>query len=208
MVYWYHYGAGYIHGAGGDGMKTQGRMSLWEIFLTSAKIGLMSYGGGNTTIVLFHKEYVEKRGLIDDEEFTHMIGPSIFVPGPSGLNIAYASGLEAHGLAGAIVSMLGVMLPPLLMVIPLWILLKISSEIPGLSGLKLGLKVVGGTMALYAALVVFEKILAEKGAVKWASIVFGLFLLTLLAMGINIIIVVVISVILAPFMGIFIKTSQ
>ncbi len=185
-----------------------GKMSLWEIFITSAKIGLLSYGGGNTTIVLFHREYVEKRQLISDEEFAHMIGPSIFVPGPSGLNIAYATGLETHGLLGAIVSMVGIMLPSLLIIIPLWILLKESSKIPALSGLRLGLKVVGGTMALYAAFVIFEKILAEKGKVKWASLVYGLIILSLLGFGMNIILVVILSIITAPLLGIFIDTPD
>ncbi len=183
-------------------------MSLWEIFITSAKIGLLSYGGGNTTIVLFHREYVEKRKLISDEEFSHMIGPSIFVPGPSGLNIAYATGLEIHGIVGAIVSMLGILMPSLLIVIPLWILLKESEKIPALSGLRLGLKVVGGTMALYAALIVFKKILAEKGKVKWASIIYGLLILAMLGFGMNIVLVVLISVGTGPLLGIFIDTPD
>ncbi len=181
-------------------------MTLWEIFITSMKIGLLSYGGGNTTIVLFHREYVEKRKLIDDETFSHMIGPSIFVPGPSGLNIAYATGLEVHGVAGAIVSMFGLMLPPLLIVIPLWILLKKTAEIPALSGLKLALKVVGGTMALYAAVVILERILAEKTKVKIASIIYGLGIVTLLALKVNLILVVILSLIVAPLMGIFVDT--
>ncbi len=181
-------------------------MTLGEIFITSVKIGFLSYGGGNTTIVLFHREYVEKRKAIDEETFSHMIGPSIFVPGPSGLNIAYATGMEVHGIVGAILSMVGIMLPPLLIVIPLWLILKKTSEIPALSGLKLALKVVGGTMALYAALVILERILSEKGKVKVASLAYGLTILALLALGVNLILVVILSIITAPLLGIFVDT--
>ncbi len=200
MVYRIHNDSGYIswHGACD--------MTLWEIFITSVKIGFLSYGGGNTTIVLFHREYVEKRKAIDEETFSHMIGPSIFVPGPSGLNIAYATGMEVHGIVGAILSMVGIMLPPLLIVIPLWLILKKTSEIPALSGLKLALKVVGGTMALYAALVILERILSEKGKVKVASLAYGLTILALLALGVNLILVVILSIITAPLLGIFVDT--
>jgi len=181
-------------------------MNLWQIFITSMKIGLLSYGGGNTTIVLFHREYVEKRRVIDEETFVHMIGPSIFVPGPSGLNIAYATGMEIAGILGAIVSMIGIMIPPLAITIPLWLILKKTSEIPALSGIKLSLKVVGGTMALYAAMVILEKILQEKKKIKIASLVYGLLIIGALALGFNLILVVVISIVMAPLMGIFVDT--
>lgn len=154
-------------------------MNLLQLMVLSVKIGFMAYGGGNTAIVLYHRYLVEEMGLIPEEEFSHMIGAAIFVPGPSAMNIAYATGLYLGGIPGAIVSMIGVISPTILLIIPLWFL--VGHIDPRLTqGLRLGLKVVGATMALYASLIILGQILKLDG-IKMLAV--GIGLIIILALG-------------------------
>jgi chromate transporter len=154
-------------------------VSIIKLLMLSVKIGFMAYGGGNTAIVLYHRYLVEEMGLIPEEEFSQMIGAAIFVPGPSAMNIAYATGLYLGGIPGAIVSMIGVISPTILLIIPLWFLVRHTD--PKLTeGLRLGLKVVGATMALYASLIILGQILKLDGI---RMLLVGIGLIVILALG-------------------------
>ena len=84
---------------------------FWEFF----KTGLFAVGGGLATIP-FLTEMGEKFGWFDLETLSTMIAVSESTPGPIGINMATYVGFTVHGVFGALVSTLSLVLPSLIVI--------------------------------------------------------------------------------------------
>ena len=56
--------------------------TVWELFLTFLKIGLLSIGGGYAIIPLIQEQVVNQAGWISQKTFTDIITISQMTPGP------------------------------------------------------------------------------------------------------------------------------
>ncbi len=84
---------------------------LGALFLTFGKIGLLSFGGGSTTLVLMQDEVVRRRCWLTDRDFLTTMALSQMWPGVHLLAQAVLVGHRLRGLAGALICLLGMMLP-------------------------------------------------------------------------------------------------
>jgi chromate transporter len=82
----------------------------WTLFGHFLSLSLMSIGGAITLVPDMHRRLVTDGGLLSDADFTSAIAIAQAAPGPNVLFVALM-GWYAGGLGGAIVSMLGIMLP-------------------------------------------------------------------------------------------------
>ena len=82
----------------------------WSLFGHFLALSLMSIGGAITLVPDMHRRLVTDSGLLGDADFTSSIALAQAAPGPNVLFVALM-GRYAGGLGGAIVSMLGIMLP-------------------------------------------------------------------------------------------------
>ena len=82
-----------------------------KMFLIMFKIGLFTFGGGYAMIAIIEKEVVEKRKLIEHEEFLDVIAIAESTPGPLAINSATYIGYKTAGVIGSFFSTLGVVLP-------------------------------------------------------------------------------------------------
>lgn len=83
-----------------------------ELFLTFLKLGIFSIGGGTTMLTLLHGELVERKKWIDNDELMEMTAISESTPGPIAINLATYLGYSRGGFLGALLTTLGVILPP------------------------------------------------------------------------------------------------
>ena len=90
-------------------------MMLAELFLTFAKIGLFTFGGGYAMIAQIKEVVVEKKGWLDDEELMQIITVAESTPGPIAINMATYVGYKKKGILGSVMATLGVVLPSLLL---------------------------------------------------------------------------------------------
>jgi chromate transporter len=90
---------------------------LLDLFLEFLKIGFFMFGGGYAGIALLHKELVELRGWLTDEEFVDVIGIAESTPGPIAINSATFIGYKICGVLGSVVATLGVVLPAYLVIL-------------------------------------------------------------------------------------------
>ena len=82
------------------------------IFATFLKFGCFTFGGGWSIVAQIQKEYVEKKRWITDEELLDFTSVGRSIPG---LMIGNASVLFGHhvaGIPGALLALLGIVLPP------------------------------------------------------------------------------------------------
>ena len=89
---------------------------LLDLFLTFAKIGLFTFGGGYAMIAMIENACVTQKKWISHEEMMDMTVIAESTPGPIAINCATYVGYKQRGLAGAITATLGIVLPSFLVI--------------------------------------------------------------------------------------------
>ena len=89
---------------------------LPELFLTFAKIGAFTFGGGYAMLSILEHECVEKKGWITSEEMAEVIVIAESTPGPIAINCATYTGYRKAGFAGAVIATLGMIVPSFLII--------------------------------------------------------------------------------------------
>lgn len=84
---------------------------LLDLFLTFAKIGAFTFGGGYAMISLLDHECVEKKKWITADEFSDITVIAESTPGPIAINCSTYTGYTTAGFPGALVATCGMVLP-------------------------------------------------------------------------------------------------
>lgn len=90
------------------------KISLWSLFWITFKLGAITFGGGYVMVPLFVGEFVQKRGWLKQEDMMNMVALSQSVPGAIAINCSVLVGYRLRKVKGAIVTVLGSMLPSLI----------------------------------------------------------------------------------------------
>ncbi|MGI6611626.1 MAG: chromate transporter [Limnochordia bacterium] len=92
-------------------------VSLVEVFVTFARIGAFTFGGGLAMLPLFEREVIDSKGWISREEVLDIYAISQSIPGVIAGNAAAFIGYRLAGIAGAVAALMGVMVPSLIVII-------------------------------------------------------------------------------------------
>ncbi len=87
---------------------------LWMLFSTMLYISAFTFGGGFVIVSLMKKKYVDQYGWLTEEEMLDMTALAQSTPGAIAVNAAILTGYKVAGIGGVAVSVLGTVLPPLL----------------------------------------------------------------------------------------------
>lgn len=88
-----------------------------ELFRVFFKIGLFTFGGGYAMIPFIHKEIVETKGWITDEEILDIFAIAEATPGVIAVNTATFVGYKISGFWGSFFSTFGVTLPSFIIIL-------------------------------------------------------------------------------------------
>ena len=91
-------------------------MIYLQLFLSFLQIGMFSFGGGYAAMPLIQGQVVTTHGWLTMSEFTDLITISQITPGPIAVNSATFVGLKIAGIPGALVAILGTILPPFVII--------------------------------------------------------------------------------------------
>ena len=103
--------------------------NILRLFLTFAKIGAFTFGGGYAMIPLIQKETVEKHQWISDDDILDIVAIAESTPGPIAINAATFVGHKVCGFWGSFASTLGVVLPSFLIIYAISFVLRQFSEL-------------------------------------------------------------------------------
>jgi chromate transporter len=120
--------------------QTQSRPDLRALFFAFSAVGLSGFGG---VLPFARRMLVEERQWMSAEQFNAQLGLCQFLPGPNVINLAVVVGKRYHGLAGAVVAPVGLLLGPLLIVLLLGVLYDRYGSLPLAQGLLKGIAAVG-----------------------------------------------------------------
>jgi len=90
--------------------------NVWELFLTFAKIGVMTFGGGMAMLPILQREVVEKRRWATEEELSDYFAIGQCTPGIIAVNTATFVGQKQSGILGGILATIGVVFPSLVII--------------------------------------------------------------------------------------------
>ena len=86
---------------------------LSRLFLHFLQFGLFTFGGGSSIVAQIQKTFVEEEKVITSGELLDLVSVARSLPGVMIGNTAVLFGYRMAGIAGSIVCMLGMALPPL-----------------------------------------------------------------------------------------------
>ncbi len=89
---------------------------LLDLFLTFARIGGLTFGGGYAMLPILQKEVVEKRGWATNDELMDYYAIGQCTPGIIAVNTATFIGNKNRGVIGGIIATLGVVSPSLVII--------------------------------------------------------------------------------------------
>jgi chromate transporter len=89
---------------------------LLEMFLTFAKVGVMTFGGGYAMLPILQREVVDNKGWATEEELMDYFAIGQCTPGVIAVNTATFIGQKYKGTIGAIFTTLGVVFPSVVII--------------------------------------------------------------------------------------------
>lgn len=92
------------------------RPGLGELFVAFVKVALSGFGGA---LPWARRMIVDQKGWMTAQEFNEAFALAQFLPGPNVVNFSVVFGARFGGGAGAAAAFLGLMLPPLVIVVVL-----------------------------------------------------------------------------------------
>ena len=87
-----------------------------QLFLSTFQLSACTFGGGFVIIPLMRKKFVEKLGWIEEQEMMDLVAIAQSSPGAIAVNASILVGYHLAGIPGALVAVVGTVLPPLIII--------------------------------------------------------------------------------------------
>ena len=91
-------------------------MLLADLFLTFAKVGVMTFGGGYAMLPILQRELVENKKWATEDQLADYYAVGQCTPGIIAVNTATFIGQKNRGIPGGILATLGVVFPSLIII--------------------------------------------------------------------------------------------
>ena len=164
------------------------KAGLLDLFLTFARIGGFTFGGGYAMLPMLQKEVVEEKKWTTEEELLDYYAVGQCTPGIIAVNVATFIGQKTRGVIGGIVATLGVVAPSFVIILAIASLINRFSEITVVAHALAGIRVAVAALIVSAIIKLWKKGIKDLlGVIIVAAVV----LLSLLLNVSPIIIVVV-----------------
>ena len=170
--------------------------ALWSLFLTFAKVGVMTFGGGYAMLPILQREVVENKGWATDEELTDYFAIGQCTPGVIAVNTATFIGQKRAGIAGGIVATLGVVFPSLVIISALAKVITAYAHLAWVQHAFAGIRV--AVCALIASSVLK---LAKGNLKKWWHVLLAVAAFAVVALGQSPVWVVAVCAVLGATLG-------
>ena len=154
-------------------------MNLYlDLFLTFAKVGVCTFGGGYAMLPILQREVVEKKGWATEEELTDYFAIGQCTPGVIAVNTGTFIGQKLKGIPGGILATLGVVFPSIV------IIMILAAFIQNFAHLPVVIHAFAGVRACICALILSSIIkLAKKSLVDAPTVAIYVVILALAILG-------------------------
>jgi len=88
--------------------------TYWTLFISTFYLSAFTFGGGYVIVPLMKKKFVDDLKWIEDKEMLDLIAISQSSPGAIAVNASILIGYRVAGYLGSLVSLIGTVMPPLI----------------------------------------------------------------------------------------------
>lgn len=149
------------------------RLRTWlNLFWAFLKVGTFTFGGGYAMLPLIHKEVVERKKWVSEEEIVDILAIAQSTPGVIAINSAVFIGRQVGGVAGALAAAVGVSLPAFLAIILILIFLKEVQNHPVTEKVMAGIRAASAALILLAAVSIGRTVLKQRSNFVVAALAF------------------------------------
>ena len=171
-----------------------------DLFLTFARIGGLTFGGGYAMLPMLQKEVVEKRGWATEEELMDYYALGQCTPGIIAVNTATFVGQNTAGNLGGIIATLGVVFPSLIIITLIAMFLQNFADLPIVQNAFAGIRVCVCVLVFNAVVKLWKKAVVDnKTLIIFLVVVIGNFVFDVAP---------TIFVILSALAGIILKNKE
>ena len=150
---------------------------LWKLFISTLYISAFTFGGGYVIVSLLKKKFVDELTWINEEEMLDLVSIAQSSPGAIAVNGAIVVGYKIAGIIGVIVSIIGTIIPPMLIIILVSYFYEIFKDNLIVRYMLEGMSIGVGALVISVALEMLEKIIKDRNVL--------LFIIFLVAFGLN-----------------------
>jgi len=144
------------------------------------KIGILSFGGPAAQIALMHKEVVDDRKWLSEQQFLNALSFCMLLPGPEAMQLATYSGWRLHGTIGGLIAGLLFVIPGAVVIMTLAGIYSIFGNVPLVEALFYGIKAAVLVIVVEALLRVSKKALTQgQHWIIAGAAFFGIFFLSI-----------------------------
>ena len=149
-------------------------MILLQLFLSFAKVGVLTFGGGYAMIPLLEREIVEKRRWASSEELMDYYAVGQCTPGVIAVNTATFIGYKTAGNLGGIVATLGVVFPSFVIITVIAGIIRSFADIPAVKSAFAGIRVCVCVLIFNSVVKLWKGAIKDKAALALCLLVFVL----------------------------------
>ena len=128
------------------------RPSYRELLKVFLRIGLLSFGGPAGQIALMHRELVEDRDWVSEDDFLHALNFCHLLPGPEAQQLATWIGWRLRGWQGGLAAGLLFVIPGALVILALSVLYAVAANLDWFEAIFTGVKAAVLAIVLQALL--------------------------------------------------------
>lgn len=167
--------------------KEKLKLCFW-LFQTNLFISAFTFGGGYVVIPMIRKYFVQKRHYIKEEELMDLAAIAQTSPGAIAINLSAVTGFKVLGKTGAVISCVGAIIPPLIIISVLSVCYHLIKDNQAVAAVLKGME--AGVAALIVDVVLDMYRVIRKENSKWiiclvpitfiANVIFGIGVLPLI----------------------------
>ncbi|MGN0663729.1 MAG: chromate transporter [Negativibacillus sp.] len=146
---------------------------LLDLFLTFARVGGLTFGGGYAMLPMLQKEVVEKRHWATEEEIMDYYAIGQCTPGIIAVNTATFIGYKTRGVLGAIAATAGMVFPSLVIIMVIAAFLRNFAELEIVKNAFAGIRICVGVLVLNAVQKLWKGGVVDRATLVICIVVFA-----------------------------------
>lgn len=153
-----------------------------DLFAAFFRVGILGFGGGPSSIPLFHQEVVKKYRWMTDDNFGDTLALANTMPGPIATKMAGYIGYRLGGALGSVNALVATVLPTVILMILLLGTLQAYKDLPWVSSMSAAVVPVVGVML---AILTWDFLKKSGQSLGWPRAIILTILAAVLMEGLN-----------------------
>ena len=137
-------------------------MSYLDLFLTFARIGVLTFGGVYAMLPIIQREIVEKKGWVTETEVMDYYAIGQCTPGVIAVNTATFTGRKIMGNLGGVVATAGVVFPSVVIITVIAALIHGFADLRPVQDALAGIRICVCVLIFNAVLKMWKKAVIDK----------------------------------------------